>query len=487
MPEKKKGNRARLPRDLRRLLRFEPREFAADPKAFALLGDWTELDDRCARLHAAATVSVRRAAALRALSAARLRERRPGDAVRRMHAEVREGRIGQLEERGLEPLTWLHDVAAIFRRLPAESRDGGLPLRLLAAVAERGRLLQSRDPEVREALWNLASCAAPWLREPEDWRPARRGLTAQVESLAAHLYARYPVPVCFEGVWSRDSRRERHWYREMGSGASIRKARHLPYPVSKRAVKFFVRAPRRLRPTQALRYAQVRGLGGTEQQATALATTRLGWRPNGNEEFWLSFTQWIVRHPELSPRHYHGLVAWADDRRHSLEPGVDGPLQPNLSFRGRTAERTLREVARWREELARDEDFSAAVWREPSDCTEWRHSIEAGCNELEYQVASLNSARALEDEGRRMKHCVGSYAEDCVSGKCTILSLRKTQLILPGNQRLATIELRKGVVVQVQGPCNDEPSREALGILMLWCMERRLTFEQHLRERYFGR
>ena len=63
----------------------------------------------------------------------------------------------------------------------------------------------------------------------------------------------------------------------------------------------------------------------------------------------------------------------------------------------------------------------------------------------------LNDAFVLQEEGRCMRHCVGSYAPICLSGRSRIFSLRDQ-----ADRPLATIELGSGdgnrwQVLQVMG------------------------------------
>lgn len=66
------------------------------------------------------------------------------------------------------------------------------------------------------------------------------------------------------------------------------------------------------------------------------------------------------------------------------------------------------------------------------------------------EIVRLKSADTLAEEGRRMNHCVGTYATDVAQGLCEIYSLRDGS----GESR-ATVEVIDGDrVVQVKGPHN---------------------------------
>lgn len=52
-----------------------------------------------------------------------------------------------------------------------------------------------------------------------------------------------------------------------------------------------------------------------------------------------------------------------------------------------------------------------------------------------YEVVPLNSSHDLLDEGREMHHCVGSYANNCLTGRSRIFSIRKEGV------KIATLEI----------------------------------------------
>ena len=74
-----------------------------------------------------------------------------------------------------------------------------------------------------------------------------------------------------------------------------------------------------------------------------------------------------------------------------------------------------------------------------------------------FRIVPLRQARDLEDEGRRMGHCVGDYVSCVAAGDCLIYSVRR------GNDHVATMEIgpshcKNGgsLVRQLLGPYNEE-------------------------------
>lgn len=76
-------------------------------------------------------------------------------------------------------------------------------------------------------------------------------------------------------------------------------------------------------------------------------------------------------------------------------------------------------------------------------------------NGLEF--VALRTPVSLAEEGAQMRHCVGTYVQDVIRGRCSIVGVRQ------GQTRVATIELVGGQVLQIKGPCNATVSPAVLG------------------------
>ncbi len=70
----------------------------------------------------------------------------------------------------------------------------------------------------------------------------------------------------------------------------------------------------------------------------------------------------------------------------------------------------------------------------------------------QYSFVALRRPRDLRDEGVAMHHCVASYEGMVERGTCAVVSVRRDGV------RIATIELRKGQMVQIKGHCNQAPT-----------------------------
>ena len=67
------------------------------------------------------------------------------------------------------------------------------------------------------------------------------------------------------------------------------------------------------------------------------------------------------------------------------------------------------------------------------------------------------SCQELINEGKKLEHCVGTYADRYAKGETDILLLRNTEAPdLP----FYTMEVKKGSIVQCRGKRNQQPTKE---------------------------
>jgi hypothetical protein len=214
----------------------------------------------------------------------------------------------------------------------------------------------------------------------------------------------------------------------------------------------------------ALRWGQVRALGGSERLARAVINTSLR-EVQQDEPFWLSVVQFLVANPMLDPHQIGPIVDWIRNQRFVAAPrrvvngvicGGDIP-QPGLSMKGRKVESVLRQVERWHRELNRSTTERSTMWPtcgipgyERLEGTEGSQTI--------VRIDEILTSAELQQEGRAMCHCVASYARSCAGGNAAIYSLTRDNG--RGHERRLTIELdvRSKRIVQARGRFNAPPS-----------------------------
>ena len=82
-----------------------------------------------------------------------------------------------------------------------------------------------------------------------------------------------------------------------------------------------------------------------------------------------------------------------------------------------------------------------------------------------YIIRVARTPNELEEEGRKLSHCVSSYAESVINGICRVFLLRSSK---DPETPLYTVEMRNGDLVQAKGRFNTSLSDEAEAFLEKW-------------------
>lgn len=337
----------------------------------------------------------------------------------------------------------------------------------------------------------LALYHSDWLRPIESWQPMKLNPYPQFAALAQHLFARYPVPACMTSVWfdlPLGDRLPQHvWYKHLGLGRNIRTA-SLPLQLSKAMAHLFGQAPHHYTAIAALRWAQVRGLGGNEALARTVVGTRLG-RILENEVFWEQVLRFFIGQPALDLAHIGPVVDFLQHQRFEWRDGVmpNGvfgkvpPPQPGFTMQGRTAASICRLVSEWHKQLGRESNQPAIVWpHSPIKDFQWVEGSEQERNLRCWTIAELLTNRALYLEGREMRHCVASYLDRCVRRQASIWSMEVEHP--RGRHRVLTIEVdpAKRVICQARKKLNERPHEQEMEVLKLWAADQDLTIAESL-------
>jgi hypothetical protein len=96
-----------------------------------------------------------------------------------------------------------------------------------------------------------------------------------------------------------------------------------------------------------------------------------------------------------------------------------------------------------------------------------------------WRISEILSRKELLDEGKEMKHCVGSYGYSINAGRCSIWSL--SSMYLGYVEKQLTVELEGRSVRQARGKCNRAADKEEARILERWAQDEGLTLN------YYGR
>jgi hypothetical protein len=359
-------------------------------------------------------------------------------------------------------------------------------LRHLAHVClERSELLEDQaESRCAVALIALSTHWRQWLRPADAWEPRGEGVREQFGSLARHLLARYDVPVFLDSAWfaglTPDGVQHQGWFQHIGRGENIRTAEDLPTPLTKGMAHHFLQAPAGIGIREALRYAQVLGMGGNEHLALSILVTRVG-TDFTRDDFWLPVIRWLIAHQTLDPLHHGPIIDYLYDQK--FVPSVANPRsrrrgqpretplvppQPNLSMTGRTPESLLRCVEAWHKELGSRRLGASARWS-PSNMAPFVYEEGSGTDRKLYEISELICSDELEEEGKAMGHCVATYWRLCESGQASIWSL-SVEDASGRVERLLTVEVWNGDrrIVQARGKMNRLPSVDELDLLARW-------------------
>jgi hypothetical protein len=371
---------------------------------------------------------------------------------------------------------------AAFERLLRHARHS----HLLRPDTTGGRSGSRGSGEIVAGLLALATHHREWIRPVEAWQEAGINTRPRFSSLAGHLLATYPVPAFMTSVWfgglSSEARRRQGWYVHIGSGRNIRKA-DLPLPYTKMMSHHFLQAPDHFSVEAALRWGQIRGLGGSKELALAVAATRLGQSVE-SEDFWATVVHFLVNHQEMDAARIDPVVEYLHNQRFVpqevlLEAGelvVLGPPQPNLTMKGRTPRSLIRQVGDWSEKRKRPKKFTSLRWK-PSMIGEFRLVERETPEGLRcWTIRELTSSAELQAEGEAMRHCVASYAGICARRETSIWSMRFENDERRFRVMTIEVDLAARTICQAKRRGNAPPNEKTLGVMKLWAEREGLKF-----------
>ena len=295
-----------------------------------------------------------------------------------------------------------------------------------------------------------------WLRDPASWTPG------PAMGLIEHLLVAYPYPVCLRNVWQRDDIPALAWMIASAQGGSLQRlcrlaaARGCPgeWPqLTNKLPGLLTQVPASLSLRDALLFAEVLQLGGTELEFRRLHFHFVGWSGAGGDDeqrelaFWRDTVQWFARHREaIEDSDTAPIMTWA--RHEHTEQARSGR---RFRWSGRTPAAVIRAAQQYADELHR-----VAMARRMQHALSWP-SLELDARfELggeQWSFTELTTSMALCHESARMHHCVHGYAVSCWQRRCAIFSVQRN------GRPCLTIELRlpQGRPVQVRGHCNRPP------------------------------
>ena len=344
-------------------------------------------------------------------------------------------------------------------------------LSFLLFLDKETKLLDNK--EISSALMLVFKEKKHWINQPTSFKAKSKNLHKQFSTLVRHLFSKYKIPEFMDQVWfnpslgtatgyhqqglAREGEKQIQWFLHLAQGKNLRSAEGLPFPMTKAMVHEFLKAPSNYTINQAMRYGQMKTMNAPKRTIEATLQTHLG-RVFINEEFWKSFLEYISRQEFLDPNLIGHLVDYIQHQKFS----PNAP-QPHLSMRGRSLDNLIAESEAWHNRIQKTRGKHYEEWT-PQAALPFSKEEKLGDKINIWTMEELTNSKALEDEGRTMKHCVASYRYSCAKGTCSIWSLK-----LNGN-RMATIELanQNKSIVQAKGKMNAVVDGKAFQTLREW-------------------
>ncbi|MCP4934461.1 MAG: hypothetical protein GY927_09720 [bacterium] len=335
-----------------------------------------------------------------------------------------------------------------------------------------------------DALIELNGHRNQWIRPLKNWRPSKRNRKRQFASLLRHLLAKYQVPSFMDSAWflrEDGAGKYREWFIHIGSGQNIRTAKKLPFTLTKRMAHEFLFAPQTYNVLQALRWAEVHGIGGDRRLTEALLVTQIG-ETFEHQKFWRSVILFFINNAMLDRRHIGPIIDYLQFQKFTVQEVMVAPdaierilpPQPNLTMQGRTPAALLRQVDEWHEELNRSSNVLGLSF--PS--SGYKSYKKQQGDDL-WTIHELLTGTQLVEEGKKLNHCVATYAESCTQGYCSIWSMERSRNNKVHKQLTIEVQLH-GMIVQVRGKNNRECTRTELDLIRQWATQAGLTIDNYV-------
>lgn len=345
--------------------------------------------------------------------------------------------------------------------------------------AKAPRLLDERYADAVIRLLGL-----PALRPLEEWRPQGKAAETLFRSLAAHRLARYPVPaVLWNGFFDDERDKLIGLVAHVARGGSMADfvksskgdaSQSFSVPLTRKMCHDVLTTPSDYGLLAAIRRAQVRAVGGDRRFFDAWRTTRAATRLGDEREeaFWFSALQWFVNLGMIDYAQIAPLTDYIAQRRFA---------DPSFSLKGRSGAAMMRAQREWHGELAKAEALVGKFFQKsgfaPGVYDDVRREA-AGVVHERWEISEVLDAKTLADEGRRMGHCVYSYAWRIEKREVSIWSVQMEDgQGETGRWHQVTVEVRNDLrrVVQARGRFNRQMTPKELRIVTRWASTNGLT------------
>lgn len=349
----------------------------------------------------------------------------------------------------------------------------------LAKLAHEERFLRVFSEHAKSLSETLAKPEPPILDEFSDFkerfvRPPESFVSLLKTSdrskrsaeMARHLFSRFKVPPVLSSVWDERRRIDesvrlwRQWHVTVATGGSFLKE-HAKGMLTRKEAHCFLACKHRMRVNQALVFAVASCAGASDGIALRIARSKLSDMPF--DDFWRDCLRFLSANPPPSIRE-------ADDLCDYLRAKRAANNAFSILGQGNTFESLRRRMIEWHHELARHKAMGNHSWEgaDVPDCTVDAVDHKTG-QKIVWTFHQIKDTKELAAEGTRMRHCVFSYRDRCVSGACSIWSLLKRNGEFGVDEHKITIELSKDLeIVQARGLANRAVRNDESAAISAW-------------------
>lgn len=373
-------------------------------------------------------------------------------------------------------------------------------LRILRAIADGCGALTNTHPsdfQLIPAVARMASYSRRWIRQPEDWEGENSTCPHVIlHSIASHLFCRWELPLFFSSAWLVKgdlTYLEREWYCRVGAGESFRALPGMPPSITSRALHLAREAPPCLTIRRALRWGQVKALGGSEAFLSEVLSSRMV-NDLSNDAVWSRLFEKLISSPVCHPGSF-GIISDAlmevieEDGWERARDLVSRPYRELLAHCRRYWLAILDIVRAGSAEWSRIDIQCPGVraelrermskrWTRLPGAKPFKGMVQEGKMSGMFHIVELTHQWQLVQEGFRMRHCVATYGPPCTANSCSIFSVRTEEIV--GGKRVTTSHLtievwrRTRTVVQVRGRRNSYCNPERVPLLRTWAAEMNL-------------
>lgn len=261
----------------------------------------------------------------------------------------------------------------------------------------------------------------------------------------------------------------------------------MPVSLTKKMAHHFTEAPRDYSPLEAIRWGQVRSLGGVPRLVERANAANIQLSEDQND-FWLSVYRFFIQNPMLDLSHFGPICDYIRNQKFGGErvfvaPGVveNAPApQPNFSMKGRDPEALLRRVEEWHKRLGKATSGKNLQW-EKCGLPEYEKEEKRDKKLRIWTVTEILSQRDLIAEGRAMRHCVASYANSCARGHYSIWSVELDSY--EGKKKMATIQVtnQTRVINEMAARSNARVDAATANVIRRWADKAKLQISRWAR------